>query len=235
MKNLKNSLVIFGLMLSMVACKKSRDIPHYTVSKVIKTDTVTTVNVHIASRISRGDLLLIAGQVKEDSSQLKNLKVSFLLPGNSEISAGDNSYYASARFIDAGKPALSDTVKDYNGNYVRLKIFGISNEQAKHLLGMQPHEIAGKNVLGKFIDDYNHTVIIPFNDPHDPKKEIYIIELDSTANVVSKTIPQVVKDGNTNKWIVTQHGDYMTLKDSVLTQFGADGLGMPFNSIKAGI
>src|SRR3569833_556301 len=108
MKNLKNSLVIFVLMLSMVACKKSRDIPHYTVSKVIKTDTVTTVNVHIASRISRGDLLLIAGQVKEDSSQLKNLKVCFLLPGNSEISAGDNSYYASARFIDAGKPALSD-------------------------------------------------------------------------------------------------------------------------------
>jgi len=234
MKNFKNSLVIFCLAITVSACKH-RDIPHYTVSKVIKTDTVTTVNVHIASRINRGELLLIAGKVKEDSSQLKNLKVSFLLPGNSEISAGENSYYASARFIEAGKAALSDTVKDYNGNYLHLNIFGVNQDKAKHLLGMKPQEISGKNVLGKFVDDYNHTVIIPFSDPTDPKKEVYIIELDSTATVVSKTIPQVVKDGNTNKWIVTQHGDYMTLKDSILTQFGADGLGMPFNSIKAGI
>lgn len=227
--------MIFCLAIAIFACSKHKDIPHYTVSKVIKTDTVTTMNVHIANRINRGQLLLIAGKVKEDSSQLKNLKVSFLLPGNSETSAGENSYYASVRFIDAGKSTLTDTVKDYNGNYLRLEIFGVNKDQAKHLLGMKPQEISGKNVLGKFVDDYNHTVIIPFNDPHDPKKEIYIIELDSTANVVSKTIPQVVKDGSTDKWIVTQHGDYMTLKDSVLTQFGADGLGMPFNSIKAGI
>ena len=234
MRNFKNSLLILCMAITVSACKH-KDIPHYTVSKVIKTDTVNTVNVHIANRINRGELLLIAGKVKEDSSQLKNLKVSFLLPGNSEISAGENSYYASARFIEAGKAALTDTVKDYNGNYLHLNIYGINKEQAKRLLDMKPQEISGKNVLGKFVDDYNHTVIIPFNDPTDPKKEVYIIELDSTANVVSKTIPQVVKDGNTNKWIVTQHGDYMTLKDSVLTQFGADGLGMPFNSIKAGI
>ena len=235
MKNLRNCLLIFCLSILVFACSKHKDIPPYTVSKVIKTDTLNTVNVHIANRISRGDLLLIAGKVKEDSSQLQHLKVSFLLPGNSEISAGDNSYYASVRFIDAGKSALTDTVKDYNGNYLHIQIFGLSKGQAGHLLSMKPQEISGKNVLGKFVDDYNHTVIIPFNDPHDPKKEVYIIELDSTANVVSKTIPQVVKDGNTEKWIVTQHGDYMTLKDSVLTQFGADGLGMPFNSIKAGI
>ncbi|MDO3644839.1 hypothetical protein [Mucilaginibacter sp. L3T2-6] len=235
MKKLKNSLLIFCLAIAIFACSKHKDIPSYTVSKVIKTDTLTTVNVHIANRINRSDLLLIAGKVKEDSSQIKNLKVSFLLPGNSEISAGDNSYYASARFIEAGKAALSDTVKDYNGNYLRLEIFGVNKEQASHLLGMKPQEISGKNVLGKFIDDYNHTVIIPFSDPKDPKKEVYIIELDSAANVVSKTIPQIVRDGDADKWIVTQHGDYMTLKDSVLTQFGADGLGMPFNSIKAGI
>lgn len=196
MRKFKNTLLIFCLAITAFACSKHKDIPHYTVSKVIKTDTVTTVNVHIASRINRGELLLIAGKVKEDSSQLKNLKVSFLLPGNSEISAGENSYYASARFIEAGKAALTDTVKDYNGNYLHLNIFGINKEQAKRLLDMKPQEISGKNVLGKFVDDYNHTVIIPFSDPTDPKKEVYIIELDSTATVVSKTIPQVVKEGS---------------------------------------
>lgn len=223
------------LLLSFFACKKPQDIPHYTVSKVFKTDTATTVNVHINTRMTTQQLVLIAGKLKKDSTQIQNLHISFLLPGNTETSAGENSYYASAKFVNKNQVASYDTLKDDDGNVVRLKIFGLNQTQAKHLLSLQPKEIANKNVMGRFIDDYNHTVIIPFDDPLDEKKEVYVIELDSASKVVSATIPVKVKEGNVEKWLVTQHGDYMTLKDSVLTQYAADGLGVPFNSIKSGI
>jgi hypothetical protein len=235
MKVFINNLIVFCLLLSFFACKKPQDIPHYTVSKVFKTDTTTTVNVHINKRMTTQQLVLIAGKLKKDSAQIQNLRISFLLPGNTETSAGENSYYASAKFINKSQVASYDTLKDDDGDVVRLKIFGLSATQAKHLLSLQPKEIINKNVLGRFIDDYNHTVIIPFDDPLDEKKEVFIIELDSAAKVVSATVPVKVKEGNIEKWLVTQHGDYMTLKDSVLTQYAADGLGIPFNSIKAGI
>ncbi|SHN08672.1 hypothetical protein [Mucilaginibacter sp. OK098] len=228
-------IIIGCLLLSFFACKKPQDVPHYTVSKVFKTDTATTVNVHIASRMTTAQLVLIAGKLKKDSAQIQNLHISFLLPGNTETSAGENSYYAAAKFVNKNQVASYDTLKDDEGNVVRLKIFGLSETQAKHLLSLQPKEIANKNVMGRFIDDYNHTVIIPFDDPLDEKKEVYVIELDSASKVVSATVPVKVKEGNIEKWLVTQHGDYMTLKDSVLTQYAADGLGVPFNSIKSGI
>jgi len=229
------NVIIVCLFTGLFACKKPQDVPHYTVSKVFKTDTATTVNVHIGSRMTGPQLVLIAGKVRRDSAKLQNLRISFLLPGNAETSAGENSYYASARFIPSSQVASFDTLKDDDGNVLRLKIFGLSQQKAKHLLTLQPKEIAYKNVLGRFIDDYNHTVIIPFDDPLDPKKETYVLELDSASKVVSATIPVKVKEGNIEKWLVTQHGDYMVLKDSILTQYAADGLGMPFNSIKSGI
>jgi hypothetical protein len=234
-RKMKKIIIALCFSIGFFACKKPQDIPHYTVSKIFKTDTATTVNVHIASRITAQQLVLIAGKVKKDSAQIQNLKINFLLPGNTETSAGENSYYASAKFVNTKQVASYDTLKDDDGNVVRLKIFGLNQTQAKHLLSLQPKEIANKNVMGRFIDDYNHTVIIPFDDPLNEKKEVYIIELDSASKVVSATIPVKVKEGNIEKWLVTQHGDYMTLKDSVLTQYGAEGLGLPFNSIKSGI
>lgn len=235
MKNVINILLLACVTVFFIACKKPQEVPHYTVSKIFKTDTATIVNVHIATRMTKQQLVLIAGKLKKDSAQIQNMQISFLLPGNSETTAGDNSYYASAKFIDASRVASYDTLKDDEGNVLRLKIFGLSQAQAKHLLSLQPKEIANKNVMGRFIDDYNHTVIIPFDDPLDEKKELYVIELDSAAKVVSATIPVKVNDGSGEKWLVTQHGDYMTLKDSVLTQFAADAMGVPFNSIKSGI
>ncbi|MDB5086397.1 MAG: hypothetical protein JWR09_391 [Mucilaginibacter sp.] len=229
------NILICCLITSLFACNKPQDIPHYTVSKVFKTDTATTVNVHINARMTTQQLVLIAGKLKKDSAQIQNLHISFLLPGNTETSAGENSYYAAAKFVNKNQVASYDTLKDDDGNVVRLKIFGLNEKQAKHLLSLQPKEIVNKNVMGRFIDDYNHTVIIPFDDPLDEKKEVYVIELDSASKVVSATIPVKVKEGNIEKWLVTQHGDYMTLKDSVLTQYAADGLGVPFNSIKSGI
>jgi hypothetical protein len=236
MTTFKKHTTVICLIISFFACgKKLENVPHYSVSKVFKTDTVTTVNVHINSRIKAGQLLLIANKLKTDSIKIQNLEIHYLLPGNTETSAGENSYYASARYIKDNEVQSTDTLKDDNGNVVRLKIFGLNEVQVKHLLTIQPKEIAGKDVLGRFIDDYNHTVIIPFKDPLDKKSNLYIVELDSAAKVVSATMPLKMNDAGIEKWMVTQHGDYLTLKDSVLTQYAADGLGVPFNSIKSGI
>jgi hypothetical protein len=220
--------------LAFACNKKQQQVPHYTVSKVIKSDTSTVVNVHIDSRITTAGLLLIAGKLKTDSAQIQNLAIHYLLPGNADISAGDNSYYASARFIKGNEVKPTDTLKDDNGNVFRVKIFGLSKDAAWKLLTRQPKEIAGKNVVGRFVDDYSHTLIIPFYDPKDIKKELYIIEIDSTAKVVSATIPRLLADDAGDRWVVTNNGDYIMLKDSVLSQFAADGLGVPFNSIKSG-
>jgi hypothetical protein len=235
MKKLTSYIIVICLAVSFFSCgKKTQNIPQYSVSKEFKTDTVTTVNVHINDRITAGQLLLIAGKLKADSAKIQNLEIHYLLPGNTETSAGDNSYYASARFVRDNEIKSTDTLKDENGNVIRLKIFGLNEAKVKHLLTMNPKEIVGKNVMGKFIDDYNHTVILPFKDPLDTKDNLYIIELDSTAKVVSATVPVKMNDGGIEKWMVTQHGDYLTLKDSILTQYAADGLGVPFNSIKSG-
>ncbi|HEY4324790.1 MAG TPA: hypothetical protein VGN20_12415 [Mucilaginibacter sp.] len=233
-KFIKNTTTLFLIIAALGCNKKVQDVPRYTVSKIFKTDSVTTVNVHISNRITAGQLLLIANKLKTDSAKIPNLEIHYLLPGNTETSAGDNSYYASARYVKEGEIKSTDTLKDDNGNVVRLKIFGLSGVKVKHLLLMQPKEIAGKDVLGRFIDDYTHTVIIPFKDPADKKGDLYIIELDSTAKVVSATMPFKINDNGIEKWMVTQHGDYITIKDSVIGQFAADGLGLPFNSIKSG-
>jgi hypothetical protein len=229
-------VLVCCLMMTLFSCgKKPQNIPHYNISKVFKTDSVTTVNVHINDRMTAAQLLLIAGKLKIDSAKIQNLDIHYLLPGNTDFSAGDNSYYASARYVKDNEVKPTDTLKDDNDNVVRLKIFGLSGERAKSLLALQPKEITGKNVLGRFIDDYNHTVIIPFNDPLDKKNELYIIEIDSTAKVVSATVPQKIIEDGAEKWLVTKNGDYITLKNNVLTQYAADGLGVPFNSIKSGI
>ncbi len=230
-----NGKIVIGGFLLMIffgCAGKRHNIPAYTVSKVFKTDSITTVNVHINIRGTTGQLLLIAGKLRADSIQIKNLEIHYLLPGNSDISMGDHSYYASARLLKENEVKPTDTLKDDAGNVFRIKIFGLNHAQVIRLLTLQPKEIALKSALGRFIDDYNHTVIIPFTDD---KNELKIIELDSTAKVVSATVPFKIKDDGIEKWQVTQQGDYITLKDSILAQFSADGLGVPFNSIKSGI
>ena len=48
-------------------------------------------------------------------------------------------------------------------------------------------------------------------------------------------MPLKKNEDGIEKWLVTQNGDYITIKNNVLSQFAADGLGLPFNCIKAGI
>ena len=230
------NIVVLCLTVIFFACqKKIQVVPPYAISKVFKSDTLNIVNVHINSRMTAVQLLLIAGKVKNDISGLSNLTVHYLLPGNTDLSAGDNSYYASAKLVKEEFVKPTDTLKDDVGNVFRVNIFGLNQAQARHLLSMQPKEITGKEVLGKFIDDYNHTVIIPFKDVTDKKHDLYVIEVDSGAKIVSATMPLRQIDNGIEKWLVTQNGDYITLKDNVLTQYAADGLGIPFNSIKSGI
>jgi hypothetical protein len=236
MRNLFNLIILPALLGFCFACKKpAQSIAHYTVSKVFKSDTLTTVNVHINNRLTAGELLAIAGKLKTDSAQIQNLEIHYLLPGNAEICAGENSYYATARYVKENEINSTDTLRDINGNTVRVRIFGLSTAQVKHLLSLQPKEIANKNILGRYIDDYTHTVIIPFTDLLDEKHDLYVIELDSTAKIVSATMPLKITSGSNERWQVTQNGDYITLKDSILAQYPAGGLGLPFNSIKSGI
>ena len=232
----KNNIVVTGfLMIALFSCsKKPKDFPPYSISKVFKTDSVTTVNARINSRLTYMQLVAIAGKIKADSVKIQNMEVHYLLPGNADFSSGDNSYYASAKFLKEGQVKAADTTQDYNGNAVRMKIFGLSQDRVQKLLAMQPKEITGQNVLGKYIDDYNHTVIIPFQNVLDEKHNLYVIELDSTAKVVSATVPQKVLEDGVEKWLVSKNGDYITIKDSILSQFSSEGLGLPYNSIKTG-
>jgi hypothetical protein len=222
------------ITLSVFSCTK-KEVPQYTISKVIKSDTASKMLVHINSRLTKDQLLSIAGKIKSDSSALPNLQLCYLLPGHSDKNTGSNNFYAIAKYPNAQMATMQDTLKDADGNIVRLKVTGVSAQTAKKLLALHPKELKDQNFFGHFIDDNNQTVIIPFRDFTDPKKELYILELDTTGKVVSATIPTVVKKDGEERWMVTDRGDYITLKDSILSQYSIDDLGLPYNSIKSGL
>jgi hypothetical protein len=225
-----------SLLILFFSCgKKAQNIPHYTLSKEFKSDTATIINVHIAKRLTSDQLVLIAGKLKADSAQIKNLAIHFLLPGNTDMSAGTNSYYASIKYLADTQVKSTDSLKDDNGNAVRLQLFGLDSAKAHTLLVQQPWVITGKNVLGKYVDDYAKTLIIPFKDPTDARNQLFVIEVDGLGNIVSSTVPEKKVEDGIEKYMVDKNGDYITIKDSVLAQFPSDGLGLPFNSIRSGI
>ncbi|MGN8071644.1 hypothetical protein [Mucilaginibacter sp. 22184] len=231
---MKNTLLCLVIVLAAFGCKK-RDVPHYTISRVVKSDTAIKLTVNISTRLSQTDLLNIAAKIKADSSALSNLQLCYMLPGHNDKNTGPDNFYAVAKYPAASVTTMQDTLKDADGTIVRLNIKGLSAQDAKHLLELDPREIQGKHILGKFIDDSNHTLIVPFTEVNDPKKEVYIIEFDGTGKVVSATVPMRDNKDGIDKLIVSHRGDYCTLKDSVLTQYSIDDLGLAYNSIKSGI
>jgi len=232
---IRNVLVCSLVMgLAFFCSKKQQTIPHYAISKIFKTDTLTTIDVHIGSRLPVAQLVLIAGKLRADSAKITNLAIHYLLPGNADITAGDHSFYAAVRYLKDNEVKQTDSLKDDNGNAVRLTVFGLDSAKARALLALQPDVITGKNVLGKFVDDYAKTVIIPFKDPTDKKDELFVIELNAMGSIVSSTVPQKEVEDGVEKWLVDKNGDYITIKDSVLAQYSSNGLGLPFNSIKSG-
>jgi hypothetical protein len=226
-------ILLIGCLLS--CSQKPKNIPHYTISKVFKTDTATTVDVHIAKRMKPSDLVLIAGKIKADSAKLNNLAIHYLLPGNSDFTSGDNSFYALVRYVKDNDIKTTDTLKDDNGRLLRLNVFGVDSAKAQQLLAVQPAVITGKTLLGRFVDDNSKTLIIPFKDPTDKKDELFVIEVNANGDIVSATVPQKKVEDGKEKWIVDKNGDYLTVKDGVLAQYSSEGLGLPFNSIKSGI
>ena len=126
-------------------------------------------------------------------------------------------------------------MKYENGTAGRLNSFGLDSVKGQQLLSVQPVVTVGKTKLGRFVDDYSKTVLISCKDPTDKKDELFVIELNATGTIVSATVPQKKMEDGGEKWIVDKNGDYITIKDSVLSQFGSSDLGLPFNSIKAGI
>ncbi|WP_184545246.1 hypothetical protein [Mucilaginibacter sp. FT3.2] len=232
MKNLSIYILFVALLAS--ACTK-KNIPHYTIARVTKSDTASKVIVNIGSRLSETELLSIAGKIKADSATLTNLQVYYLLTGHNEKSTGPNNFYATAKYPSAQLATMQDTLKDNDGNVVRLKITGLSAQVAKKFITLIPKEISGQKILGHFIDDNNATLIIPFIDVVDPQKELHLLELDTAGKVVSATIPTVVNKDGIQQLMVTQRGDYITLKDSILTQYSIDDMGLPYNSIKSGL
>lgn len=231
---IKNIFACLIIMLVAFGCTK-KNVPHYTISRVTKSDTATRLTVKIDDRLKWTELLSITSQIKADSAKLSNLQLNFLLPGHNDKSTGANTFYAVARYPQGDKVTMQDTTKDADGNTVRLNILGLSPEKAKYLLDLNPADLDGKNIIGRFIDDNNHTVIVPFTDMAGGKKETYIIELDTTGTVVSRTIPLMDNRDGIEKLHVSQAGDYITIKDSVLTQYAAHDMGLPYNSMKAGI
>lgn len=222
------------VLLLTIGCTK-KDVPPYTISRVTKSDTASKLVINIKARLTQAQLLSIATKVKADSTALPNLQLCFLLPGHSDKNTGSNNFYAIAKYPNAQITTMQDTLKDDDGNIVRLKITGVSAQTAKKLIALHPKELKDQNFYGHFIDDNNQTVIIPFRDFTDPKKELYILELDTTGKVVSATIPTVITKDGQERWLVTDRGDYMVLKDSVLSQYSIDDMGLPYNSIKSGL
>ena len=230
---IKNFIPCLIIILLALGCSKK--VPNYTISRVTKTDTATKLTVNITGRLKWAELLSITSKIKADSASLPNLQLYFMLPGHNDKSTGANNFYAIARYPKTEQLSMQDTTKDGDGNTVRLSIMGLSTQKAKQLLSLNPEDLNGKNIIGRFIDDNNHTVIVPFTEIEDGKKETKIIELDTLGNIVSRTIPLVDSRDGAEKLHVTQRGDYITIKDSVLTQYSIDDLGLPYNSIKAGI
>ncbi|MEO3404380.1 hypothetical protein AAFN85_10780 [Mucilaginibacter sp. CAU 1740] len=230
---IKNYIPCLIIVLLALGCTKK--VPPYTISRVTKTDTATKLTVNITGRLKWAELLSITSKIKADSANLPNLQLDFMLPGHNDKSTGANNFYAIARYPKTDQVTMQDTTKDADGTTVRLNIIGLSSEKVKHLLSLNPEDLKGKNIIGRFIDDNNHTLIVPFTDIADGKKETYIIELDTLGNVVSRTIPKVDSSDGVEKLHVTERGDYITIKDSVLTQYSIDDLGLPYNSTKAGI
>jgi len=88
-------------------------------------------------------------------------------------------------------------------------------------------------IVGKFIDDAAGTVSIIYDDRKD--EQFYVIELDGDGKVTSKIQPMAITHNGVQKLVVSPRGDYMTLKDSILTMFSIDEPEKPFRSIKEGI
>jgi len=225
--------VFFALLIVLSACSSNKPTEPFSITNVAKTPEGAKMDVQLNARLSRQQMLDIAGNIRNDSSHYEALELQFLLPGNSYKNTGGVIVYAAAGYPKPGVVTAKDTVRDYDNKILNFKFIGFTPEAAQHLLSFSPTEMAGKPILGKFIDDAAGTISIIYDDKKD--EQYYIIELDADGNVVSKIQPMAITHNGTKKLIVSQRGDYMTVKDSILTMYSIDDPERPFRSVKAGL
>lgn len=219
--------------IAFMGCHSNKPTAPFTIGKVIKTKEGVTMDVMIKNRLSKRQMVDIAARIKEDSSHYESIQVDFILPGNDYKNSGGISVYAMATYPKAGMITPKDTVTDDDNNFLSFEFVGFTPEQAKKILALDPSEMRGKEVVGKFIDDNTQTVSIIYDDKRE--SQYYILELDTAGKVVSATQPLVVTHNGVQKMVVSKAGDYMTLKDSILTMYSIQEPEEPYRAVKSGI
>jgi hypothetical protein len=225
--------IFFILLVALAACNSSKPTELYSITNVAKTVDGAKMDVQLKGRISKQQMLDIAGNIRDDSSQYAALELNFLLPGNSYKNTGGVIIYAIAGYPKPGVVTKKDTIRDYDNKLMNFEFVGFTPETAQHLLSLSPEEMVGKPIVGKFIDDAAGTIAIIYDDRKE--EQYYIIELDGDGKITSKIQPMAVTHNGVQKLVVSPRGDYMTLKDSILTMFSIDEPEKPFRSIKEGI
>jgi hypothetical protein len=222
--------ILFVCLVVLTACHSKPKTP-FQVLKSSKIKDGVKLDVQVNGRISKQEMIDIACYIKSDSSAYKNLQVDYILPGNNYENKGGISVYATAAYHDKAIVNPADTVKDNDNDLLSFEFIGFTAAQAKELLAMNPKELAGKQLIGKFIDDATKTITIICEDKQEDN-QLYILELDALGNVVSAIAPMEVTSKGIKKMVISQQGDYMVLKDSILTMYSSTDYDKPFRSIK---
>ncbi len=222
----------FLFLLALAACNSEKPTVPYTILKVLKVDDLTKMDISIPGRLTKPQLLDISAKIKKDSAQYENLQLDYILPNNNYTNTGGVVIYATAAYRPVAKATAADTIRDYNDKILSFEYLGIDPSKAQKLLSIEPAEMVGKALLGKFIDDDLKTVSLIYTDKEDQK---YILELDTAGQVVSAVMPKVVNHNGIDKMVISEHGDYMTLKDSILTMFSSEAPEKPYRTLKKGL
>ena len=226
-------LIPFICLLLLIGCTDKPTSP-YIILKVSKTNGGAQFDVQVYGRLSKAQLIAIASKIKSDSSRYENLQLDYLLPGNSYKNAGGITVYATAAYHEKRKITAIDTVKDLHGNSLSFEFTGFTQEQARHMFSFDPKEVNGKNILGKFIDDFTKTVSIVCKD-NDNEGQVYILELDTAGKIVSATEPLMITHNGVHKLVISPKGDYCLLDENTLTMYSSDDPNKPYRSLKAGM
>jgi hypothetical protein len=227
---MKKLLIICLVVLT--ACHSNKPTAPFKILKSTKVKDGVKMDIQVNSRLTKPQMIAIAAKIKSDSSQYNELQLDYLLPGSNYKNTGGISIYATASYHKT--PALADTIKDANENWLGFEFIGFAPEKAKKLLALNPADMAGRTLLGKFIDDNTGTISLIYQDKRD-ENQVYILEMDTVGKVISATAPMAITHNGIKKLVVSEQGDYMTLKDSLLTLYSSDAPEKPFRSIKEGI
>jgi hypothetical protein len=222
--------MLFLCLVVLTACHSKPKTP-FQILKSEKIKDGIKLDVQVNGRISKQEMVDIACYIKSDSSDYKNVQVDYLLPGNSYKNKGGVTVYATAAYHDKALIMPTDTVKDNDNDLLSFEFVGFTPEQAKQMLAVEHKEMTGKHVIGKFLDDNTKTITIIYEDKHQDN-QLYILELDANQLVVSAIQPMEVTVKGVKKMVVSHEGDYMVLKDSILTMYSGADYDQPFRSIK---